>query len=108
MDKLKEKFAEKALPLADEVKAMIKEHGDLVLGSYTLEQVYHGMKGMIGMVTETSKPESIQTLRPTTWPLHHWLLPMQLLEEWTLISKRNQSPKTKMEKTMTNMVINGG
>ena len=47
MDKLKEKFAQKALPLADEVKAMIKEHGDLVLGSYTLEQVYHGMKGMI-------------------------------------------------------------
>ncbi|MFN6093202.1 MAG: citrate (Si)-synthase, partial [Bacteroidota bacterium] len=63
MDKLKEKFAQKALPLADEVKAMIKEHGDLVLGSYTLEQVYHGMKGMIGMVTETSKLDAEEGIR---------------------------------------------
>ena len=51
MDRIKDKFAEKALPLADEIKQLVKEHGNHVLGQYTVEQVYGGMKGMIGMVT---------------------------------------------------------
>ena len=55
MDTLKEKFAAKALPMATEVKALIKEHGDKKLGEYTVAQVYQGMKSMIGLVTETSK-----------------------------------------------------
>jgi citrate synthase len=63
MDRLKEKFAAKALPLAEDVKKLIKEHGDHVLGTYTLEQVYHGMKGMIGMVTETSKLDAEEGIR---------------------------------------------
>lgn len=63
MDRLKEKFSEKALPLADEIKAMVKEHGNIVLGQYTLEQVYQGMKGMIGMVTETSKLDPEEGIR---------------------------------------------
>ncbi len=63
MDTLKEKFAQKALPLADEIKTLIKEHGNIVLGTYTLEQVYHGMKGMIGMVTETSKLDPEEGIR---------------------------------------------
>ena len=63
MDSLKEKFAEKALPMATEVKAMIKEHGDKVLGQYTVAQVYQGMKGMIGMVTETSKLDPAEGIR---------------------------------------------
>ena len=29
MDRLKEKFAEKALPLADEIKAIVKEYGHI-------------------------------------------------------------------------------
>jgi hypothetical protein len=36
MDTLKEKFKEKATPLAKEVKAIIKEHGDKKLGEYTI------------------------------------------------------------------------
>ena len=63
MDSLKDKFAAKALPLADVIKTLIKDHGDVVLGSYTLEQVYHGMKGMIGMVTETSKLDPEEGIR---------------------------------------------
>ena len=63
MDRLKEKFAAKALPLADEIKTMIKEHGNLVLGTYTIDQVYQGMKGMIGMVTETSKLDPEEGIR---------------------------------------------
>lgn len=63
MDRLKDKFAQKALPLADEIKALVKEHGHIVLGQYTIEQVYQGMKGMIGMVTETSKLDPEEGIR---------------------------------------------
>ena len=44
MDKIKELFAKKALPMAKELKAFVKEHGNHVLGQYTIEQVYQGMK----------------------------------------------------------------
>jgi citrate synthase len=63
MDKIKEKFAKKALPMAAEIKALIKEHGSHVLGQYTIDQVYGGMKSMIGMVTETSKLDSEEGIR---------------------------------------------
>ena len=63
MDRLKEKFAQKAVPMAAEVKALIKEHGDKKLGEYTVAQVYQGMKGMIGMVTETSKLDAEEGIR---------------------------------------------
>jgi citrate synthase len=55
MDALKEKFIETAKPMAAEIKQLIKEHGDVKLGEYTVAQVYQGMKGMVGLVTETSK-----------------------------------------------------
>jgi citrate synthase len=63
MDKLKEKFAAKAIPMAAEIKAMVKEHGDKVIGQYTMAQVYQGMKGMVGMVTETSKLDPEEGIR---------------------------------------------
>lgn len=63
MDPLKEKFKQKALPMAAEIKELIKEHGNVVLGEYTVEQVYQGMKGMIGMVTETSKLDPEEGIR---------------------------------------------
>ena len=62
-DYIKEKFQQKAIPVAAEIKALIKEHGNTVLGQYTVEQVYSGMKGMIGMVTETSKLDSEEGIR---------------------------------------------
>jgi citrate synthase len=62
-DKLKEKFAKVALPMAAELKEFIKENGNHVIGSYTIEQVYSGMKGMIGMVTETSKLDPEEGIR---------------------------------------------
>ncbi|MEW6468700.1 MAG: citrate (Si)-synthase, eukaryotic [Bacteroidota bacterium] len=63
MDKLKDKFISKAKPMAAEVKALIKEHGDKKLGEYTVAQVYQGMKGMIGLVTETSKLDPEEGIR---------------------------------------------
>jgi citrate synthase len=63
MDSLKEKFKEKAIPMAAEVKDIIKNHGDLKLGEITIAQAYQGMKGMIGMVTETSKLDAEEGIR---------------------------------------------
>lgn len=63
MDRIKEKFKEKSAPVAAEIKDLIKNNGSFVLGQYTVEQVYQGMKGMIGMVTETSKLDSEEGIR---------------------------------------------
>ncbi len=62
-DKLKEKFAQVALPMAADLKEFIKDNGSRVIGQYTIEQVYSGMKGMIGMVTETSKLDPEEGIR---------------------------------------------
>lgn len=63
MDTLKKKFIEKAKPMAAEVKAIIKEHGDVKLGEYTVAQAYQGMKSIIGLVTETSKLDPEEGIR---------------------------------------------
>jgi citrate synthase len=63
MDKIKEKFISKASPMSEQTKKLVKEHGNVVLGQYTIEQVYSGMKGMIGMITETSKLDAEEGIR---------------------------------------------
>lgn len=63
MEKLKEKFAEKALPMTDEIKDLLKKHGNTVMGEYNLSQMYGGMKGIVGMVTETSKLDPDEGIR---------------------------------------------
>jgi len=63
MDRLKEKFHEKAVALAADIKDIIKNHGDLKLGEITVAQVYQGMRGMLGMVTETSKLDPEEGIR---------------------------------------------
>jgi len=51
--------------------------------------------------TETSKVEFIQTPEQTIWLLHHWLLPMLLLEDVILIGLLNQLVKDLMVKTFS-------
>ena len=51
---IKDKFKEKADSTAAEIKEMLKEHGEKVIGEVTLGQIYAGMRGMTGLVTETS------------------------------------------------------
>ena len=63
MGVLKEKFASKALPMTGEIKSMLKDHGDKVMGDYKLSQMYGGMKGIVGMVTETSKLDPAEGIR---------------------------------------------
>jgi citrate synthase len=63
MDRLKEKFREKATVLSAEIKDIIKNHGDMKMGEITVAQVYQGMRGMLGMVTETSKLDPEEGIR---------------------------------------------
>ena len=51
---IKERFKEKADATSAEIKELIKTHGDKKIGEVTLSQVYQGMRGMTGLVTETS------------------------------------------------------
>lgn len=60
---LKEKFASSFLPKTGEIKAFVQEHGDFVLGDITIAKVYAGMKGMTGMITETSKLDPNEGIR---------------------------------------------
>lgn len=63
MDKLKEKFVSVAVPMAQQVKELVKNHGNVKLGEYTVESVYSGMKGMIGLITETSLLDAEEGIR---------------------------------------------
>ena len=63
MDTLQEKFSEKAMPAAADLKVFIKEHGDKKLGEYTIAQTVQGMKGIVGLVTETSKLDPDEGIR---------------------------------------------
>ena len=49
--------------MTQEIKSMLKEHGDNVMGEYKLSQMYGGMKGIVGMVTETSKLDQAEGIR---------------------------------------------
>jgi citrate synthase len=51
---IKDKFKQKADAVGAEMKEMLKEHGEKVIGEVTLSQVYQGMRGITGLVTETS------------------------------------------------------
>lgn len=63
METLKNKFKEKAAQLNTEVKEMLAKHGNMKLGEYTIEQIYSGMKGVIGLITETSKLDPLEGIR---------------------------------------------
>lgn len=60
---IKDRFKAKADAVAVEIKDLIKEHGNKVIGEVTLSQVYQGMRGMTGLVTETSLLDSQEGIR---------------------------------------------
>ncbi len=55
METLKEKLFNKIQPKRDEVKDLVKKYGDTKVGEIKLRQLYSGMRGMLSMITETSK-----------------------------------------------------
>lgn len=63
MDPLKQQFYEKASLLRAKVKAMLKDHGDTVVESVTLEQIYGGARNIRMMVWETSALDPMEGIR---------------------------------------------
>ena len=58
MGVIKDRFKEKADQTGAEIKEILKEHGDKKIGEVTLSQIYAGMRGMTGLVSETSLLDS--------------------------------------------------
>src|SRR4051812_31733502 len=63
MEDLKEKFKAKAEKLGAEIKTILKEHGNKVVGQVQLSQIYQGMRGMTGLVSETSLLDAQEGIR---------------------------------------------
>ncbi|MCZ7554871.1 MAG: citrate (Si)-synthase [Bacteroidia bacterium] len=55
MPTLQEKLAAVYPPLRDEIKNLVAEHGDKVVSQVTVKQVYGGMRGVKGLVCDTSE-----------------------------------------------------
>jgi citrate synthase len=63
MEVLKALFQEKAEQANAEIKTILKDHGAKVIGEVTLSQVYQGMRGITGLVTETSLLDAQEGIR---------------------------------------------
>ena len=60
---IKERFKQKADEVATEIKDLLKEHGSKKIGEVQLSQIYQGMRGMTGLVSETSLLDSKEGIR---------------------------------------------
>jgi len=60
---VKEKFRSVSTPMVDEVKSLLKEHGDKVLDTITIGQAYGGMRDIPSLITETSLLDPIEGIR---------------------------------------------
>ena len=63
MEEIKDRFSAKAIAAGLEIKELIKEHGDKKIGEVTLAQAYQGMRGITGLVTETSLLDAQEGIR---------------------------------------------
>jgi citrate synthase len=60
---IKERFKAKADAANIEIKEILKEHGNKKAGEVTLSQIYQGMRGITGLVTETSLLDAQEGIR---------------------------------------------
>jgi len=63
MENLKEHFASKIGPAAQEIKDFLATHGDQVVGEVKISQLYGGMRGILALITETSKLDPAEGIR---------------------------------------------
>ncbi|HQD08839.1 MAG TPA: citrate (Si)-synthase, eukaryotic [Flavihumibacter sp.] len=63
MEAYKEKFKATAEKEAAEIKEILKDHGTKKIGEVSLSQVYQGMRGITGLVSETSLLDSQDGIR---------------------------------------------
>lgn len=60
---IKERFKQKADIANAEIKEILKTHGNKKIGEVTLSQAYQGMRGITGLVTETSLLDAQEGIR---------------------------------------------
>ena len=63
MATIKERFKGKADELSAEITDILKEHGDKKIGEVMLSQIYQGMRGVTGLVSETSLLDAREGIR---------------------------------------------
>jgi citrate synthase len=63
MEIIKERFKAKSDSESEEIKELLKENGNKVIGEVTLSQIYQGMRGITGLVSETSLLDSQDGIR---------------------------------------------
>ncbi len=63
MGVLKERFKVQADKAGAEIKELLKEHGTKVIGEVQLSQIYQGMRGITGLLTETSLLDAFEGIR---------------------------------------------
>ncbi|HKQ62253.1 MAG TPA: citrate (Si)-synthase, eukaryotic [Candidatus Polarisedimenticolaceae bacterium] len=61
--KLKEALAAKIAAVREDVRQLLATHGEFKLGEITVEQAYGGMRGVKGLVTETSALDPQEGIR---------------------------------------------
>lgn len=66
---IKDTFHAKAEIANTEIKELLKEHGNKVIGEVTLSQIYQGMRGITGLVTETSLLDAQDGIRFRTYSI---------------------------------------
>ena len=59
----KERFKTKADAVSAEIKDLLKDHGNDKIGEVTLAQIYQGMRGITGLVSETSLLDAQEGIR---------------------------------------------
>lgn len=60
---LKDRFKVKAEASAAELKELLKQHGNKKIGEVQLSQIYQGMRGITGLVSETSLLDAKEGIR---------------------------------------------
>ena len=63
MGVIKDRFKAKSDTVAAEIKDLLKEHGNKTIGEVQLSQIYQGMRGITGLVTETSLLDAQEGIR---------------------------------------------
>ncbi|HLK30089.1 MAG TPA: citrate (Si)-synthase, partial [Puia sp.] len=60
---IKDRFKAKSDAVGADIKNLLKDHGNKKIGEVTLSQIYQGMRGMTGLVSETSLLDSKEGIR---------------------------------------------
>ena len=63
MGEIKDRFKAKADTVGAEIKELLKEHGTKKIGEVQLSQAYQGMRGITGLVSETSLLDAQEGIR---------------------------------------------